>query len=56
MLILLNSAEAPKRDQDLIDFLSEFYIFITFYGQSGEIRTEKELLEQFASLKESGKD
>ncbi|WP_374652289.1 hypothetical protein [Dongia sp.] len=30
MLVSINNDDAPRRDQDIVDFLSEFYLFVVF--------------------------
>lgn len=38
-LVLINSEESPQRDQDVVDLLSDFYIFVIF-GHDAEAYPE----------------
>ena len=49
LLIVLNYESAPERDQDIVDLLSEFYIFVV-HGYSPD-RADKDAIKNWEDLR-----
>lgn len=57
LLVVLNSEETPNLDQDMVDFLSELYIFVAFEpdheSRPSGIRTWEDAHHRLATLARS---